>query len=622
MYKPLLFLLLFLSTQVYSQVLKATFPKGYWQQHVDYTMDIDMDVKNFQYQGKQTLVYTNNSPETLDKVFYHLYFNAFQPESEMNARLQSIKDPDKRMVEIKGDKNNPNYESRISKLSDTEIGFINVHSLTQDGKPLNYHVEGTVLEVILATPILPDSKTTFEMEFTAQVPVQIRRSGRNNKEGIALSMAQWYPKIAEYDYEGWHTDPYIAREFYSVWGDYDITIHIDKDYMVAGTGYIQNPNSVGFGYEIDGMKVKKTKGNKKTWHFIAPNVHDFTWAADPDYTHDKLTTKNGTTLHFVYQKGEKMQEKWRKMQPLAVKAFDFLNDLIGPYPYKQYSVIQGGDGGMEYGMCTLVNGEKSFDSLLGTVVHEMGHAWFQFALATHEGKHPWMDEGFTTFVETLAMDYIAKEKDDFPFSGIYGGYFYMVSTGEEEPLITHSDRYKSNMSYGINAYYKGSVFMAQLGYIIGWENLLQTIKEYYVLWSGKHPDPVDFIRVAEAVSEMELDWYLNEFAQTTHVIDYGIKSVENNIITLERIGEMPMPIDLQITYQDGSTEHLYIPLNLTRGDKRGNHKILKDWGWGYPTYSITLEKTPTKVEIDASRLMADIDRDNNTWEAQKVKTKN
>ena len=197
----------------------------YWQQHVDYTMTIDVDEKNNQYSGRQTLVYTNNSPDVLDKVFYHLYFNAFQPGSEMDVRSLTIEDPDRRV----GD--------RISKLTPSEIGYIMPRKLTQDGKKLEYQVVGTILEVTLKEPIQPGAKSTFKMSWDAQIPLQIRRSGRDNAEGVRFSMTQWYPKIAEYDFQGWHADPYIGREFHSPWGDFNVTINIDKKYTVAGTGY-------------------------------------------------------------------------------------------------------------------------------------------------------------------------------------------------------------------------------------------------------------------------------------------------------------------------------------------------------------------------------------------------
>jgi len=169
-------------------ILFAQNSTGYWQQQVDYEMEIDFDAKDYQYDGSQVLEYTNNSPDTLKRVFYHMYFNAFQPGSEMDVRSRTIEDPDSRV----GD--------RISKLSDKEIGFMRAKTLQQDGKKLNFKLVGTVLEVELNEPILPGKSSTFKMDFEGQVPVQIRRSGRNNAEGVELSMTQWYPKMAEYDF--------------------------------------------------------------------------------------------------------------------------------------------------------------------------------------------------------------------------------------------------------------------------------------------------------------------------------------------------------------------------------------------------------------------------------------
>jgi len=617
-----LFSLLFLSNCSTAQILNEpietpnkttnspTF-STYWQQQVAYTMDIDMDVKKYQYTGKQKLVYTNNSPDVLTSVFYHLYFNAFQPNSEMDARLHTVKDPDGRMVINKGARQNPIFESRIAKLKDDEIGFIKVHSLTQNGKTVSFKVEGTVLEVSLNEPILSGQKVTFDMDFTGQVPQQIRRSGRNNKGGVALSMTQWYPKMAEYDFEGWHADPYIAREFHGVWGDFELKIHIDKKYMLGGTGYIQNPQEVGFGYEDPKEPLIISDSKKLTWHFKAPNVHDFTWVADANFVHDTKDLPNGTRLHFLYKNEPEIQKNWRKMQPIAVQTMDFYNDYVGQYPYKQYSVIQGGDGGMEYGMCTLITGNRNFESLVGTMMHELGHAWFQFALATNESKHSWMDEGFTSFIETIASDKIMKNKKDFIFETPYKYYYYMVNTGKEEALTTHADRYETNMSYGINAYDKGQVFLAQLAYIIGWNNLEKTLKEYFNLWSGKHPTPNDFIRVAEKVSGLELDWYLNEFAQTTHTIDYGVKEIKGQSITLERVGAMPMPIDVEVIYTDDTTEQFYIPLNLMRGEKPTEATLLKDWSWSHPTYNFKTSKAVKEVNLNPSKLMADVVSENN-----------
>ena len=580
---------------------------SYWQQRVDYKMEIDLDVETHQYKGTQELIYTNNSPDTIYRVFYHLHFNAFQPGSEMDIRSLTISDPDGRVAD------------RISKLSSEEVGYIKPISLSQDGVKLRYNVVGTILEVTLNKPILPNTSATFNMKWDAQVPVQIRRSGRDNAEGVAFSMAQWYPKLAEYDFEGWHADPYIGREFYGVWGDFDVKITLDENYIIGGTGYLLNEDENGLG--------KKSKGKTRTWHFNAPNVHDFTWAADPDYIHDTLQVPDGPLMHFYYKSTmapEKLKN-WKRLQPESVRFMQYYSDLVGKYPYKQYSIIQGGDGGMEYGMCTLVYGEGTLDGIVkGVISHEMAHSWFQFLLANNENKHEWMDEGFATFIEYKALNDLYNKQLNNPWSITYGAYTRLANSGVEQAQSTHSDRYTINGLYSIAAYYKGSVFLSQLGYIIGDDALNKTLKRYFKEWAFKHPTPNDFIRVAEKVSGAELDWYLTDWTQTTNTIDYGIKTVtseENKTkITLERIGLMPMPIDLLVKYEDGSQEHFYIPLQMMRADKPNpypNEKwtVLSDWAWANPNYSFEVsgDKKIKGITIDPSGLMADIRPINNSY---------
>ncbi|TMM30555.1 M1 family metallopeptidase [Polaribacter aestuariivivens] len=575
----------------------------YWQQHIDYAMEINMDAEKHQYKGVQKAVYTNNSPDELNKVYYHLYFNAFQPGSQMDVRSLNIKDPDGRV------------RDRISKLNEDEIGYIKVNSLTQNGTPVSYETVGTILEVTLNTPIKSGESVTFDMDFDAQVPLQIRRSGRDSKEGVALSMSQWYPKMAEYDFEGWHTPPYIAREFHGVWGNFDVKLTIDRNYVVGGTGYLQNPQEIGHGYEDKSKPLNVPNTNKLTWHFKAPNVHDFMWAADPDYNHDILRMPVGIDLHFLYKKtlDAKYLKNWKDLQEPTAELMAYFSKNVGQYPYKQYSVIQGGDGGMEYAMSTLITGERSFGSLFGVTAHEMAHTWFQFLLASNESKHPWMDEGFTSYISSKASHEILKKGDGNPNAGPNRGYNYLVKNNIEEPLTTHADRYNLNAAYSVGSYGKGSLFLSQLEYVIGPENVAKGLKKYFNDFSFKHPTPNDVKRSMEKVSGIHLDWYLNEWTQTTHTIDYGIKSVNGKTITLERIGQMPMPIDLEVTYTDGSTESFNIPLRMMRGNKPTNATILEDWGWAMPTYSFEASKVVKSVEIDKSKLMQDVNLDNNIY---------
>ncbi len=583
------------------------FSQNYWQQSVDYKMNVEMNVEDYTYTGEQQLTYTNNSPETLHKVFYHLYFNAFQPGSEMAARVNNGKDK------------NTRFNVNIDSINYNQQGYLKVYDLKQDGKSIQSVLSGTILEVTLIEPIKPGNSTIFSLNFEGKVPDLIRRSGKNSSEGVALSMAQWYPKMAEYDYEGWNAEPYLGREFHGVWGNFDVRITLNKKFTVAASGYLQNPEEIGHGYSERKGKAKK---KKLSWHFYAPNVHDFTWSADPNYIHDTFLGPNGVELHFFYVDNPKYNSTWKKLQPKTAELMEFFNKRLGEYPYKQYTVAQGGDGGMEYAMMTLITGNRSYESLLGVTAHELAHSWFQHVLATNEMKYEWMDEGFTTYISTLAVEEILNKKSLFPFSSSYDNYFYLVSSGKEEPQQTNANRYIYNMAYEISAYSKGAIFLAQLGYIIGESKLNKTLKSYFEEFKFKHPTPNDFRRVAERISGIQLKWYLTDWTQTTNTIDYAIKSIdensENTNIRLKRVGNMPMPLDVLVKFEDGSTSVYYIPIPLMRGEKESPYKldwvVLEDWAWAYSEYLIEINKAKGKVSevlIDPSFFMADINRENN-----------
>lgn len=602
---------------------------NYWQQHVDYKMEVSIDVKSSQYQGKQELVYTNNSSDTLKKVYYHLFNNAFQPGSEMDMRLQSIKDPDGRMF-TKLKESDEKKQSRIANLKPDEIGYLHIANFKQDGVTAIAKEVETILEVSLNQPLFPGKSTLLTLDFNGQVPVQIRRSGRNNKEGVALSMSQWYPKMAEFDFEGWHADPYISREFHGVWGNFDVKITIDKDYVLGGTGYLQNGNEIGYNYQDNGVKVTIPKKQKTlTWHFKAPMVHDFTWAADKDYLHDIVQVPNGAKLHFLYKNKKEIIENWKKAQQKTLEMMQFYNSFVGKYPYDQYSVMQGGDGGMEYAMCTLILGEGTYEGLVAVIAHEMGHSWFQHILASNESKHPWMDEGFTTFIEDTVIYELSDKKGENPMVSSYKAYIGLANSGDEQPLSTHADRYDRNKLYSTASYIKGELFLSQLEYLIGRENLLKTIKRFYHDFKFKHPTPNDIKRTAERVSGANLDWYLTDWTQTTNTIDYAIKEVEGATdgvektgVSLERIGRTPMPIDVLVEYTDGTQETFYIPLRLMSFQKENptpniKRTVLSDWTWGNPNYFFEIPKSKTvikKITIDPSGLMADVKKENNSYE--------
>ena len=590
-----------------------------WQQSIKYKMDIDMDVKKNQYKGKQYIQYVNNSPDTLDKVFYHMYFNAFQPNSMMDVRSRTIADPDRRVG------------SRIEGLTKDEIGYIKVKMLKHQGEEVEYEMVGTILEVTLNEPIEPRSSTLFEMDYEAQIPLQVRRSGRDNAEGVKFSMAQWYPKMANYDYQGWSANPYVGREFYGIWGDYNVTIHIDKKYVVGATGQLQNMDEIGYGYSK--VKSKEKKG-KITYKFLAENVHDFAWGADPDYTHETYQIIDGPLLHFLYQPGEKTTENWQNLPRAMAAAYKWMSARYGKYPYDNYYFVQGGDGGMEYPQLTLITGERSYGSLVGVSIHEWMHSWYQMVLATNEALYPWMDEGFTSFGSTETMNYLKQEGiipgeiAENPFLGAFNGQANIALSGFEEPLSTHADHYTTNRAYGVGSYIKGQVFLKQLEYVLGKVAFDKALLDYYDIWKFKHPNPNDFIRVFEKNSGLELDWYKEYMVNTTHYIDYALDTIVFNrkykgaSIELSRIGKMPMPLDVLVETQAGKKYMYNIPLQIMRGAKPKDdagidgYTVVEDWPWTNPTYSLKFPHKLgdiKKITIDPNTGMVDVDRMNNVW---------
>ncbi len=617
-----------------------------WQQRVKYNMNIDVDVNTNRFTGKQKLEYSNNSPVALNKVYYHLYFNAFQPNSSMDVRSQEL---GKVLLN-----NRPDWDGRvkdrIANLKEDEIGYQKIITLKMNGVPQPFKYHETILEVNLTRPVAAKSKVVFEMEFEAQVPLQIRRSGRDNPTtGVRLSMSQWFPKMCEYDYDGWHPTPYVAREFYGVWGDFDVIIKIDKDYKLGGTGVLVNAKEIGWGYDAPGTALKPISKSKRSWHFIGENIHDFVWAADPEYKH--LVYKmpdDGPILHAIYKykvNDDKNDTAWNRVITAAATALPFIEKNFGKYPYPQYSFIQGGDGGMEYPMATLLIGPG-----IGTVFHELMHSWYQMIMGTNESIYAWMDEGFASYSENLVSKFYYKRSSvqaaretlqrtpddrnlkayiDFipeDHSMAYLSYFNLAKSGFEEPMTTHSDHYNSNYGYSAAAYSKGEVFIEQLGYIVGAEQRDNILLEYYKQWKFKHPGVNDFMKIAEDVSGIKLDWYKEYWVNTTKTIDYKIDSLweEHGItkIRLRRTGHMPMPVDLQLTYTNGETEMFYIPLNLMFAEKPNENKtqkrtVMDEWRWTHPFYIVEIRHRLTDikiVDIDPSKRMADIDRKNNALE--------
>jgi len=397
-------------------------------------------------------------------------------------------------------------------------------------------------------------------------------------------------------------------------------------------------------------------------------VHDFAWAADPEYKQIVRTIPNGPTIRVFYNSKPTQagfedlsaatratynndfsrylatwDKQWEALADAAVVVYPFIRKNFGDYPYRQYSFIHGGDGGMEYPNCTML-----LNAGLGTAVHEWMHSWYQGMLGTNESKYSWMDEGFTEYATNLVEEFYRQEvsrktllnnpvqlrkSDSLVMNSLplyqapnYTAYYRLAKSGREEPLTTHADHFNTNNAYSNAAYNKGAVFLEQLGYIVGAPVRDQILLEYYRQWRFKHPNANDFLRLAERLSKLKLDWYGEYWINSTKTIDYGIDSLwESNSFTnvrLRQVGMMPMPIDLKISFKDGTSEWHYIPMYLMFGQKppeaRQTSRIsYEPWKWTHPLYTIQTKRKLTDiltVEIDPSQQMADVERKNNKLE--------
>ncbi len=592
----------------------TTLTAQYWQQSIDYKIQAYLTPENHKYAGEEIIEYTNNSPDTITRVYFHLYPNAFQPGSMMDVRNLNLPDPDRRV----GD--------RISKLTPEREGALHITKLEQGSTELTVIEEETIAYAELRSPLRPGGKVNFKLSFEGQVPEQIRRSGRDNAEGVDYSMPQWYPKVSEYDHMGWHPNPYVGREFHGVWGDFDVTVALPKEYVFAGTGYAADAPKKFYNKKI---RKKIKKGDYVAHRRMAPMVHDFTWAADKDYTFTEVKRDDGTTLEFFYIPGEKTTENWELLPGIMDKALDFINKKYGQYPYEKYAFIQGGDGGMEYAMSTLITGERPLGSLVGVSVHELMHSWYQFVLATNESLYPWMDEGFTSFASAEVMKHLAEigaipgaEVEENPHLGTVLGYSRFANTGRAEALSTHADHYTTNAAYGVGSYVKGELFLYQLGGIIGEEAFDKGMLRYFNTWKMKHPTPQDFMRVMEKVSGQELDWYLEYMVNTTHQIDFAVDTVysagaKKTTVVLRKLGVMPAPVDVLVRDRDGKMTTFLIPIVLQRGHAPlKGRQLAPDWPWTNPTYTLTVPMPFDRIagiEVDPEVKLSESNKENNVY---------
>ncbi len=622
---------------------------GYWQQDVHYKIKAAVDETTDIITGNEELTYYNNSPDTLYCIYFHLYQNAFQPGSYLDNLQEN-------------NETHPHY----GKYEGAGLGT-QIDEVKTEGEDLKTQLDNTILKVFLNKPLPPNNRCTFNLKFrtfydngtTRRRMKKFKASGFNHYNGC-----QWYPKVCVYDRKsGWNTDQHLNREFYGDYGTFDVELTFASNYVLEATGVLQNekevlPDSLKKKLDIYNFKntkwdtipstiIKYKKGETKTWIYHAENVHDFAFTADPTYRiHDTIIypgRANGAGVRCVAIVQEPHAAGWQNASDYLAKIISVFSRDFGVFEYPKIVVADAADG-MEYPMITMDGGrDKEYRGLL---VHEVGHNWFYGMIGNNETYRAMLDEGFTQFLtawgmeaidgKTVAYDTIKKwyirkfyEPTNVRDSKVFYGYLADAIQYNDEPLNTHSDGFNGALGQGggyRHVYMKTSTMLYNLQYVLGDSLFSAAMKHYVAQWKFAHPYPEDFRNSISQFTHIDLNWFFDEWMETTKNIDYKVGRIKKGRfkdeyeITIVRKGRMQMPIDLRVIAKNDSAYDYYIP--NTWFEKKTDAETLSKWyGWDklQPTYvaHVNIPGGIKNVIIDPSERLADINMLNN---AKKVET--
>ena len=589
MRKELIIAAIALTSTIYSQ-------KNTWQQEVNYAITANLDDQKGVVLGEETIEYTNNSKDSLSEIYLHLYWNAFKKGSHAFNVL----------------------EKDQAEMTQSDFGAIDIVAIKINGENYDVDVFESIGKIKLKKPIAPSAKTQLIIKFSSKMPACINRAGKDNSSGTDFTLTQWYPKICRYDSQGWHTDPYFGREFAGTFGNYNVAITCNKRYILAGTGLLTNKLYTTNGW-ADKQNVTQ-QGEITEWKFVAENVHDFAWAAETEWIHNSIRIDQ-TDFHFFYHQEYKIE--WENLMANWKKAYAICKEEFGEYPYPQFSFIQAGEGYMEYPMCTMLEGSRM--DFFNTACHEFMHNYFYGIYGSDENLHHWMDEGVTCYAEARISQLEGENKNY--LSEAMSSYNWVRMMYPEEPISTAANHFDHDYAYYNAAYYKGQLFPELIRYMIGDKNMKKGFHRYYANWKFKHPEPNDFVKTFEDVSQMELTWFQNYWLNTTKTIDFGIDSVKKSkntlSFTITREG-IPLPVEFSVELKDGTIKYYYIPLDLNNNVKTDFYRstqTLAKWSCGELNYSISLPgislKDVLKITLDPDGFFPDVFMENNSWPIEK-----
>lgn len=605
--------------------------EGYWQQDVWYTIQAELDDSAEVITGSENLVYSNNSPHAITTLYFHLYQNAFQPESYYDKL---------------GKENKVKY--KYGKYEKQKLGTT-ISSLKIEGKETSFTINNTIMIVQLSVPLMPNASMVIDINFKTYFDnkgTMRRRMKTFEHNGVKqFDGVHWYPRISVYDRKfGWTTDQHLGHEFYGNFGQYNVSLTLPSNYIVEATGVLLNENEVlpeGLKKAIDISNYSKKIGEKnysylierkgvKTWKYQAINVHDFAFTADPSYRRMVTVIPEPENpfgkIECIALCQEQNAPYWQPTSAFVAEVVKTYNKDFGVYLYNKIVAADARDG-MEYPMITLNGG--NWPNHQYVIAHEVGHNWFFGHVGNNETYRAALDEGFTQFltawsIKNFRKDISVPNKTDYDM--VFSGYLGDAQKFEHSCLNTHSDDFESALGHGggyRQVYYKTATMLYNLQYVLGDELFTSAMKHYFNQWRLANPYFEDFRNSIIDYTKVDLNWFFDQWLESKKDLDYKLMSVKTkkngsksyeHTITIKRKGEMVSPIDITITTNWGIEEKFIIP--NTYFTKASTASILPMWtGWGKlnKTYHFTIsrEYKIDQVEIDPTQRLADYNPNNN-----------
>lgn len=577
---------------------------NYWMNTATYSIDAVLSPATRMVRATETIRYTNNSPDELTVIIVHLRQNLHQAGVVRN-RPQVLTEG------------------------------MNVARFTLDGKEyveqrsarsVGYSIDGTRMTIHPDSPVAPGQ--TVEMDFTWSFEVPEAGAPRIGTDGEMFFVGYWYPQVAMYDdVKGWTADPYMGNgEFYMGFADYDVKITAPEGWLVSATGELVNADDVLTAETVSrlerarttddivhvvtaeerGSVTKSGQAGELTWHFKADRVRDFSFASSDKYvwdaTHATVGSDNSVSMINAFYRPDR--EVWKRSAEFARYSIEFLSRQMDlPYPWPHMTTIEGVvGGGMEFPMMTHIGGARSDRGLFGVTFHEIGHMWFPMIVGENEKNFTWMDEGLTSFNTSEAT---ADFWDVDAWSPRAQSYYRIAGTGDEVEPMRHGDRYPLDTpARGIASYNKPAVALNALRSMVGNDAFYRAYREYAHRWAFKHPQPYDLFNTFNDVLGQDLDWFWTTMFFETWTLDQAIGDVESGrqgvVVRIDDLGLSPFPSPVRVTYSDGRTVEKEVPVSVWLGGARTAELT-------FPAGSVS------KVEIDPSLALPDVDRENNVW---------